>query len=120
MKNFLHLLLSAARQASYLWRVMCCIICGDTLQGEVMQSGEIDVTGRDKVEINLGKHHPCRVIVKFKGGHHHVPCNPKHHDELRWELKDKHQTHSHHENKYVLMISWHVTDVRTIEWAAYY
>jgi hypothetical protein len=89
-----------------------------------MQSGELDVTGRDRIEINLGKHPPCRVMVKFKSGHHHVPCNPKHHDELRWELENKHNPHRHdhyhHENKYVLMISWHVTDVRTIEWVAYY
>jgi len=129
MKTFLQSLLGKTYQILfYLWRMLCYFVCGDNLQGEAMQSGELNVTGRDKVEINLGKHHPCRVVVRFKGGHHHVPCNPKHHDELRWELKNKHRPHRHdrrndhchHENKYVIMICWHVTDVRTIEWAAYY
>lgn len=82
-----------------------------------MQSGEIDVTGKDKIEINLGKCHPGRVIVRFEGNYHHVPCNPKHHDELRWEIKNK---NSGVENTFALIISWDVTNVRTIEWVAYY
>ena len=93
-----------------------------------MQSGELDVTGKDKVEIVLGERHPDSIIVKFKGHHHHVPCNPKHHDELRWELKNKHHHHPHdhrndhcnHKDIYVLIISWNVTDMRTIEWLVYY
>lgn len=93
-----------------------------------MQSGELDVTGHGKVEIILGNRHPNNIVVKFKGGHHHVPCNPKHNDELRWELENKHHSHPHdyrhdhcqHEDKYVLIVSWNVTDVRTIEWVAYY
>ena len=93
-----------------------------------MQSGELDVTGHDKIEIVLGSRHPQSVIVSFKGHHHHVPCNPRHHDSLRWDLKNKHHRHRHdrrhdhcrHEDTYVLTISWYVTDFRTIEWCAHY
>lgn len=129
MKNFLFLYYQACRFLSYLWITVWGAICRFFLLGEAMQSGELEVTGRYKVEINLGSHPPCRVMVGFrKGHHHHVPCNPKHHDELRWELLNKHQhhrhdarhDHCHHEDKYILVIAWDIADVRTIEWVAYY
>lgn len=93
-----------------------------------MQSGELVVTSKDKAEIELGKRHPDRVIVRFKDDHVIVPCNPKHHDELRWEVKNRHHHHPHdhrhdhckHEDSYVLTIKWHVTGVRTIEWHVFY
>lgn len=129
MKNFLRPLYNkTCLFSSYLWGLVCLALRVYFLQGDEMQSGELDVTGKDKVEINLGARSPCRVIVKFKGGHHHVPCNPKHRDELKWEVKNKHyhhphdfrHDHCHHEDKYMLMISWDVTNVRTIEWVVYY
>jgi hypothetical protein len=93
-----------------------------------MQSGELVVTGKDKVEIDLGHRHPKSVIVKFSDDCVIVPCNPRHHDELRWDVKNRHHKHPHdarhdhckHRDEYILTIKWHVTGVRTIEWVAYY
>lgn len=93
-----------------------------------MLSGELIVVGHDKVEIKLGHRSPSGVVVEFTNECVHVPCNPKHHDELRYEIKNLHHHHPHdarhdhckHEDDYVLIISWHVTGVRDIKWVVYY
>lgn len=93
-----------------------------------MQSGELVVVGNDKVDISLGHRPPASVFVYFLNELHHVPCNPHHHDDLRYEIKNHHQHHPHdhrndhcrHEDDYVLTIHWHVTGVRFIRWVVYY
>jgi hypothetical protein len=120
MKYYFYFLLGKLSFFYHVWLNRAYgFLFGNDLRGDVMQSGELVVTGKDKVELQLGHRHPDSVSVKFKGGHAHVPCNPKHHDELRWEIKT-HHSHEHHHTEYVLVISWYVTDVRTIEWVAYY
>lgn len=93
-----------------------------------MHSGELVVVGNDKLEIELGNRHPSRVMVKFQDHHVIVPCNPHHHDQLRWEVKNLHQhhphdfrhDHCHHNDNYVLIIKWHVSSLRVIEWFVFY
>ena len=100
-----------------------------------MQAGELIVTNKDKIEIVL-KSNPTGVSVKFKDHHVIVPCNPRHFDELKWEVLatcrhckhnkkhygqsyDHHGYHKHH-MEYTLLISWSVTAVRDIVWAVFY
>lgn len=93
-----------------------------------MLSGELIVVGHDKVEISLGHRPPSGVIVNFDCDIICVPCNPKHHDDLKYEVRNLHHHHPHdsrhdhcnHEDNYVLSISWHVTGVRVIKWVVYY
>lgn len=87
--------------------------------GEIMQSGELIITGQDQVEIVL-KRKPSDVIVKFKHIHHNiVPCNPHHHDDLEWEIDRVHR-HHHHQEVYVLIIKWNTSSVREIVWTVCY
>ncbi len=79
-----------------------------------MQSGELIVTGKDKVEIPLRKF-PSHVTVEFKDNCLIIPCNPLHHEELTFEIV-KHHHHHHH----TLVISWSVSNVREIVWNAYF
>ncbi len=83
--------------------------------GEVaMQSGELIVTGEDKVEIVL-RGEPAQVAVKFKDTCVIVPCNPQHYDDLEYEVVKHH--HKHH---YTLVIRWNVSGVREIVWTVCY
>lgn len=81
-----------------------------------MQSGELFVTGKDKVVISLKKF-PSKVSVHFKDEPHVVPCNHHHHDELKWEV---HASHHHYKSGFILVIEWNVTNVREIKWEASY
>lgn len=120
MKYF-YLLLHRLAFYYHVWiDIVYTFLFGNDSQGVIMQSGELVVTGKDKIEILLGHHRPHKVHVKFKGGHNHVPCNPQHCDELMAQIKHHHLYHHEHHNEYVLAISWHVTDVRTIEWFVHY
>lgn len=84
---------------------------------EPHQSGDLFVTGQGKVEIRLlDRHRPPEeifVFLKEHHHHHHVPCNPHTLEEVECELHFK-------EHHYVLVIKWHVTDVREIVWAVRY
>lgn len=82
-----------------------------------MQSGQLFVSGKNKVIINL-KGHPDKVSVHFHGHSHVVPCNHHHHhDSLEWEVI---VDNKHDHIKYTLIIKWNVTDVRQIKWEACY
>jgi hypothetical protein len=129
MKNYFYLLL----MKTYLFLLVSLrrvkfLLCKDYLQGADMQSGELIVVGKDKVEIILGHRHPNHVAVKFISDYAHVPCNPHHHDELKYSIHNRHHHHKHddrhdhgkHHDKYVLTIKWHVTGVRRIKWAVYF
>ena len=113
--------------AMFLRRISTCLF-GNCPQGEVMQSGELVVIGNDKVSINLGRHPPKRVFVHFMNDFIHVPCNPHHHDDLRYNVKNHHHHHRHdhrhdhckHDDHYLLTIHWNVTGVRLIKWTVYY
>lgn len=101
---------------------------GKCLQGGTMLSGELIVVGHDQVDIKLGHRPPKGVVVEFINEHVHVPCNPKHYDELKYEIKNLHHHHPHdnrhdhcnHDDNYVLVIGWNVTGVRVIKWVVYY
>lgn len=80
-----------------------------------MQSGELIVTGKDEAKIVLNGF-PLKVRVAFKDDFSAVPCNPHHHDGLEWEV---HRSIFHHSG-FVLLIKWHVSSVREIEWFAQY
>jgi hypothetical protein len=78
--------------------------------------GELIVVGKDQVHIALDPLNHKRikhVVVKFKDECEIVPCNPKHFDELSFEVEK-----IHHKTK--LIISWNVSNVRTIEWFVHY
>lgn len=80
-----------------------------------MQSGELIVIGKDKAVIHL-HNCPSRVVVLFKDECVIAPCNPHHHDSLEWEVF---HPHSHHHPS-TLVIKWHVSGVREINWRVYY
>ena len=80
-----------------------------------MQSGELDVSGKDRIRIDLHKL-PRDVKVRFSDDDCIVPCNPHHRDFVEFEI---HATNRHH-GGYVLIISWEVTGVRKIKWTAYH
>jgi len=86
---------------------------------EDIQSGELIVTSKDAVEFKLGHYRPDEVIVEFKEECIVVPCNPKHHDDLRWEVIHRH-CNEHHREEFYLVIYWHVSDVRVIEWVVFF
>lgn len=130
MKVFVQLLINKVCAFFFLlYRKIHLLLIKDCVQGDTMQSGELVVVGADQVVIDLGARPPGGVIVEFHDHHHiHVPCNPKHHDELRYEIKNIHHHHPHdkrhdhcaHEDKYLLTIQWSVTGVRVINWVVYY
>jgi hypothetical protein len=113
---------------SILWGKLKCILNIGSSCGEVMYTGELVVTGQGKIEIDLGRHAPKKVKIKFKDECQIIPCNPHHYDELRGKIKNHHHPHRHdrrhdhcnHHDRYVLTIQWHVSNVRIIEWIAYY
>lgn len=84
--------------------------------GEIMQSGELFVTGQDSLTINLSDY-PSQVKVHFKDQCKVVPCNPHHNDNLEWEVV--HNPHSLLKD-FMLKITWDVSDVREIVWHVYY
>lgn len=129
MKAFMQLLIiRLCLFFGLLYRKICIFLCGNCMQGDAMLFGELIVVGHDKVDISLGHRPPNGVHVQFVNEHVHVPCNPKHHDELKYEVKNVHEHHQHdhrndhcnHQDNYVLTISWHVTGIRVIKWVVYY
>lgn len=92
-----------------------------------MQFGELTVTGDNSTNILLSGW-PREVIVRFKHNHHHVPCNPNHHDHLSYHIKSEdepqhvHQrvNHHHHDRQYFLIIEWKVSGIREIDWIVMY
>ncbi len=76
--------------------------------GEQMQQGELIVTGHDQIKLKL-KFRPEQISVHFKDHQVIVPCNHHHHDELEYEVFKIKRT-------YYLLISWKVSNVRTISW----
>jgi hypothetical protein len=72
-------------------------------------SGNITVSGKDKIEIELGDRRPKTVIVEFKDRPNPTPCNP-HHDHLDWHCMFKRR-------QYVLIVNWDVFDTREVIWA---
>lgn len=93
-----------------------------------MQSGELTVTGHDSTMIPLAGW-PRQVIVRFEreDEHHHVPCNPHHHDKLEYEVigededpREHHKPgHHHHDRKFFLVIKWEVASIRDIVWIVF-
>ena len=73
--------------------------------------GELLVQGKDCTEINLPTL-PKAIEVKFRHPHQHIPCD-HHHDKLQYEI-------SRHHHQYKLIISWHVSTLREIDWIAYF
>jgi|ERR1700748_3407935 len=73
--------------------------------------GDLDVSGRGEVEIDLPTL-PKVIEVKFKDHSHHIPCD-QHHDKLEYSL------HRHH-HAYKLIIKWHINSLREIAWIAYF
>jgi hypothetical protein len=80
-----------------------------------MQSGELVVTGKDKVYIPLHKF-PSEVHAKFKHDSSVVPCNPHHADQLEYEIHVSNTVLS----GFVLLIKWNVTGVREVVWRVSY
>ena len=81
-----------------------------------MQSGELVVSGKDKIHIPLDGF-PSKVDVDFVDECVIVPCDPHHHvDSLEFEV---HVSNTHHHG-FVLVISWHVSGVREVKWTAAY
>ena len=77
-----------------------------------MQAGELIVAGKDTVRIEL-HHFPRRVEVKFTDNLNIPPCSPRHEDDLRYEVR------STASGKYILLIKWHVSNVREISWKTF-
>ncbi len=92
-----------------------------------MASGEITVTGIGETRIELlGK--PRHVSVRFEE-EHHIPCNHHHHHDTLSHFVDhededprRHNDiiHQHQDRKWVLVITWQVTDIRVIHWHVMY
>ena len=70
--------------------------------------GELIVTGDDEIHIELPKH-PKEILVAF-GRHCEVtPCNPRHHDKLKYYICNFHR-------KSCLVIKWDVSNSRKVIW----
>lgn len=88
-----------------------------------MHKGELTITGHDHIELELDRR-PEHITVHFKEEkHHHVPCNPGHHDELDYLLHEREECSNfsirkHHQ--YILEIKWRVHGSRIIEWRVHY
>lgn len=80
-----------------------------------MQSGELIVSGKDKIKIDLHGR-PREVKARFTDDDCVVPCNPHHYDFLEYEV----HTSNHNHHGFVLVISWEVSGVREIKWTVYY
>lgn len=77
-----------------------------------MQSGELIVTGTNKIEIKLHRLiPPSEVRVHFKDdGPGLVPCDPGDADTLEYEIS------ANASGILILIISWVVSGVREIKW----
>ena len=88
-----------------------------------MQSGELIVSGKDKVVISLHDF-PSKVSVAFTDEPVLVPCSPKHADMLEWEIEKRSCKCKHGKNKkhtcVDLVIKWNVNGVRDVKWEVYY
>lgn len=83
---------------------------------EDVVSGELIITGHDKVSIDIDKE-PHSVFVKFTDDHCPAPCNPRHCEELEWKIeKVHHHSHHHNDKKYILIIKWNVEGMRKVFW----
>ena len=120
-----------------LWFQLCLFVvilihkCHTFLSGkggDDMYTGELIVTGEGEAIIDL-RGHPKSVTVFFEGEPVIVPCDPHHHhDHLHWHIKNLHHSHKHdsrhdhcnHKDHFVLVIKWHVHNVRVIRWAVRY
>lgn len=113
MKNILkHLINLFFYKTSLLVNVVFDLFsCRKDCKGESMQSGELIVTGENKVEINL-KSYPSFLNVRFANNCVVVPCNSSNFDELEYEVLLR----KHH---FVLVIKWKVTGIRNIIWVSY-
>ena len=82
-----------------------------------MPSGEIESSSSSQIEIPLKKR-PSFVKVHFKNDDEEcrVPCNPAI-DELEWSINE---TVVGRKRTFSLVISWSVSDNRTIFWHVQY
>jgi hypothetical protein len=109
----------------WFWAILNYILRWFGLKGgNIMQTGELVVTGSDRVEILLCER-PDSVKVYFVDDQCDVPCNHGHHDHLSWFVHKKehhhhHNNHHHYTSSYTLTIKWHVHNVRKIVWAVHY
>jgi hypothetical protein len=83
-----------------------------------MQSGELVVTATGSLTIPLAGE-PREVSVRFRHPHHHIPCNPHHHDKLEYQITSEHLK-LHHDHLFFLVIEWEVSGIREIEWSVLY
>lgn len=91
------------------------------------KTGELIVSGEGEVKIEL-KYNPINVKVFFDDDPVVVPCNPHHHDHLHWHVKNLHHHHKHdhrhdhcnHDDKFELVITWKVHNLRVIKWTITY
>jgi hypothetical protein len=71
--------------------------------------GDLTVSHKGELELEL-KHEPEKVEITFVDEEDcEVPCNPKVHDKVSWELHQKH-------HKTFVKIFWNVSGVRKISW----
>ena len=77
-----------------------------------MQSGELIVSGKNHVRIDL-EHFPRRVKVKFVDNLTVPPCSPQDEDSLEYEVR------STASGKFILLIKWRVSNVREINWTTW-
>jgi hypothetical protein len=76
---------------------------------EKVISGEMLVTGRDTMEVEMRFGKPDSVVVEFKNTPSPIPCSP-HHNKLDWELVQRH-------HGFFLVIKYSVSVPTTIVWA---
>jgi hypothetical protein len=81
----------------------------------VMQKGELQVSGKDKIKIDLHGF-PREVKVEFAGEDFVIPCNPHHHDFVEFEV----HASNHTKHGFILIISWDVAGVRQVNWSVHY
>ena len=75
--------------------------------------GQVSVSGKGNVEIELDHRRPHSVVVDFQNPPTLIPCNPPN-DRLGWEV---HRI----DGKYVLKILWNITSgARDVIWAVGY
>lgn len=95
--------------------------------GDDMHTGELIVTGKGEADIEL-KQHPVSIKVFFDDEYVIVPCNHHHHDTLHWHVRNLHHNHPHdkrhdhcnHKDQFVLVVKWHVHNIRVIKWVIHY
>lgn len=92
----------------------------DHNQDAIAESGFLTVTGTDSATFRLpGHREPNRITVEFDSSCPPLVCNPRHHDELEWEVTPADPRHHHH-HRWELKIRWHVSGVRKVVWSADY